>query len=165
MLMNTWIIISTVEFIAVVALVVLIIIRSNKQHPQKESEKMTPSIERPNWVRALHGKVCNQWLTQFSEISYPITTEEKAELFALLWNVASVSIDCLMVDCGDENRLQRHQDSVLYLTGETDNWENLKEFHRDPSTVPYQVIAIYDILKELGYNGKAVAFGYQLILD
>lgn len=164
MSMNIWIVASIAELIVIICLVVVFLMRWRKVVTDK-SEDCKSNALRSNWTKALHDRFCEQWLTQFSKVSYPISSEDRVKVLTLIWNVASISIDCLMVNSNDVNQLQRHRDSVLYLTGETDHWGNLKEFHYDPSTVPYQVIAIYDILKELGYKGTIVAFGYQLIFD
>lgn len=162
--MNTWIIISIAELIIIVVIAASLLVKYHKCLSTK-SKEVQPVKVQVNWPASLHDRFCKQWLTQFSEISYPINPEDKARILALIWNVASISIDCLMVSSDDANQLQRHRDSVLFLNGETEEWENLKVFHRDPSTVPYKVIAIYDVLKESGYKGKVVAFGYKLIID
>lgn len=162
--MNTWIIISTAELMTIVVAAVVLLVKSHKRHSNK-SEDLTPVCVQTNWQKSFHDRFCEQWLSLFSEISYPINAEDKAKMLALIWNVASISIDCLMVSSDDANQLQRHRDSILFLTGESERWENLKVFHRDPSTVPYQVIAVYDVLKESGYKGRIVAFGYKLIID
>lgn len=162
--MNAWIIISIAELITIVMIAAVLLVKNHKR-PSKKSVELKPIKVQANWPESLHDRFCKQWISQFSEISYPINAEDKARMLALIWNIASISIDCLMVCSDDANLLQRHRDSVLFLTGESERWGNLKVFHRDPSTVPYQVIAVYDVLKESGYKGGVVAFGYQLIID
>ena len=160
--MTFFIIISAVELLLILCLGALLYKAKKKITIQDTIKDEMPN---PTWSTALHDKCCDKWITVFSGMKYPIAEEEKAQIVSLLWEISSTTIDCLMYNSNDTNLLQRHRDSVAFLTGETSKWENLKEFRRDPSTVPCQAIAIYDILKELGVKGEFVAFGYKMILD
>lgn len=112
--MNTWIIISIAELIIIVVIVASLLVKYHKCLSTK-SKEVQPVKVQVNWSTSLHDRFCKQWLTQFSEISYPINPEDKARMLALIWNVASISIDCLMVCSDDANQLQRHRDSVLFF--------------------------------------------------
>lgn len=161
--MNLFIFSSIIELVVIIFLAFLLFSKFHRKELGADAKKGETVLSVLS--SSMHAKYCDEWMSLFSEIKYPIDNEDKAKIISLLWNVASISIDCLMVDNNDQNLLQRHRDSTAFLTGETSKWENLKAFHRDPSTVPCQVIAIYDILKEIGYKGVIIAFGYKLVFD
>lgn len=151
-------VIAVLEFAILLGCLIMLYKKSvHKSETITKEEAFTDDVR-----TALYDKFCQEWLRVFSKTEYPINLENKSEILSLLWNLSSTTIDCLMLEMNDPNLLQRHRDSVSCLTGKTDNWRNLKEFHRDPSTVPCQVIAIYDILKEADYKGEIVAFGYKI---
>lgn len=163
--MNTVYLISVISIIEFVALITLSIILLNKRK-KKNDEVALEQIEEQHsgWAMALHNKYSHQWMDVFSNLNYPLDDISRRNILVLLWEISSKTIDCLMLEHNDPNLLQRHRDSVEFLIGESDQWNNLKEFHRDPSTVPHQVIAIYDILKEIDFKGEVVAFGYKITI-
>lgn len=161
-IVHVLIIMVIVEFIT---LITLILILYQKKQFTDVDEKEKAIKKKQEWIIALHDKFCRKWIDYFSESKYPLDEVSKGKIIALMWEISSTSIDCLMLESEDPNLLQRHQDSVAYLIGKSTQWNNLKEFHRDPTTVPNQVIAIYDILKENHFKGQLAAFGYKLVLD
>lgn len=164
--MNTIYIISIIAVIELIVIAVMFIFlcRKRKDDMHKIGE-VNLSEDKVQWVKALHDLYCNKWTHIFSTAEFPLDDNKKSEIIALLWNVASTSIDCLMKETNDTNLLQRNRDAVDYLVGNTTQWKNLKIFNRDPSTVPNQVIAVYDILKENNFKGEVVAFGYKLTIE
>lgn len=163
--MNTLLLIVLVVICFIVIIILSLIIISTKKRIQNLCAKIDSSEQSKEIYQSLYERYYDVWNTVFQNVKYPIDNTEKARIIALIWDISSVTIDYLAMKPDNANLLQRNRDSVNFLTRKTKAWANLKDFHRDPTTVPYQVIAMYDILKEVGYKGEIIAFGYKIDIE
>ena len=157
-----WMILAAIQLIVILLCLLLLLRRHKSASILKKPSDNSQSEEVGLVLYQFFGK---KWDEFFSHISYPITDAEKRDIIELLWSVASTTIDCLMVANNDPNILKRHRDTYNYVKGDSDEVKNLKQFYHDPTTVPHQVIAVYDIMKELGFHGTIIAFGYRLNIE
>lgn len=156
-----WVVLSAIELILLLLCLLLFI----KRHRAASLLKPSDDNHAEDVELILYQRFGKKWEDVFSHISYPITEDEKQEIVALVWLIASATIDCLVVSNDSPNILRRNRDMYNYLKGDSDEVQNLKPFYHDPSTVPHQVIAVYDIMKELGFKGTIIAFGYRLKIE
>lgn len=157
-----WIILAAIELV-VILLCLLLLLRQHKSagiHKKPSDKNQSEEVG-----LVLYQYFGKKWDEVFSHVSYPITDAEKKEIVSLVWSVASITLDCLAVSNNSPNILKRNKDVFNYVRGDSDEVKNLKQFYHDPTTVPHQVIAIYDIMKELGFHGTIIAFGYRLNIE
>ena len=151
--------------IAIIVVLLLFLLFFLKQRRATIILKPTDDNHAENVGLILYHHFGKTWEEVFTHISYPVTEAEKQKIVALVWSVASATMDCLIVSNDSPNILRRNRDMYNYVKGDSNEVKNLKPFYHDPSTVPHQVIAVYDIMKELGFKGTIIAFGYRLNIE
>lgn len=160
-MLSFWPICAAMEFVAIVILSIFCVrLYNNKKKYKQNGVKKDTCCE-----QLLYQHFGEKWNDIFTRVNYPITEEEKREILELIWSVSSTTIDYLMVANSDPNCLKRNKDVYDYLTGSTNEIRHLKTYYHDPTTVPCQVMAVYDILKEIGYKGSIIAFGYRINIE
>jgi len=127
-----------------------------------------PSV-RQQWSKAMYSIYADRWNEVFENIKYPIEETSKSEISVLCWDIASKTMDYLLVENDDPNVLERNRKSVdAILSGKKLSDLELKEFFEDPSTVPTKVIGVHDALcsqltKEQCFSTQV--FGYLVELS
>lgn len=143
--------------------------------PQKEGNKEIGMIvenefEKDNineaWCKAMYERFGEKWNTFFDGITYPADKSSRAEFVAIIWEIASLTMDYLLTENNDPSVLRRNKEMTKAII-KREKIENLdlKDFYNDPSTVPAKVIMIYDILSQMIASKQSfdlVAFGHQL---
>lgn len=134
------------------------------KEPTASSE---PSVSQ-QWSKAMYRAYANRWNEVFENIKHPIEETSKSEISVLCWDIASKTMDYLLVENDDPNVLERNRSSVDAVLSEKKLVDqNLKEYFDDPSTVPAKVIGVHDALssqlvKEQNYSTQI--FGYYVEL-
>ena len=122
-----------------------------------------PSI-RKEWSKLMYEEYSDRWNELFEKIKYPIEEGTKSEICLLCWEIASKTMDYLLVDNDDQNVLERNKQSVdAVLMNRKIYEQELKEFFVDPSTVPAKVIGVYETLVSMLTKGQKYStqiFGY-----
>lgn len=127
-----------------------------------------PSV-RQQWSKAMYRAYADRWNEVFENIKHPIEETSKSEINVLCWEIASKTMDYLLVENEDPNMLERNRKSVdAVLSGKKLSELELKEFFDDPSTVPAKVIGVHDVLssqltKEQSFSTQV--FGYLVELS
>ena len=127
-----------------------------------------PSV-RQQWSKAMYRIYADRWNEVFENIKHPIEETSKSEISVLCWDIASKTIDYLLVENNDPNVLERNRNSVdAILSGKKLSDLELKEYFDDPSTVPAKVIGVHDALcsqltKEQCFSTQV--FGYLVELS
>ena len=138
---------------------------------QAETNKVEyPVIDSPRaeneWSKAMYVRYADRWNKLFENITYPVDKATKGEIMILCWEIASVTIDMLMVEGKDPNMLQRHKNSInIILEGKSWEEADLETFYDDPTTIPSKVLAVYNILKSQAGAKQTIqtpAFGYLI---
>ncbi len=127
-----------------------------------------PSV-RKQWSKAMYRVYVDRWNEVFENIKHPIEETSKSEIMVLCWDIASKTMDYLLVENDDPNVLERNRNSVdAVLSGKKISELNLKEFFDDPSTVPAKVIGVHDALSSQLTKGQCFStqvFGYLVELS
>lgn len=142
-----------------------LLIQQEKVEPVVDS---IPSIAQ-QWSIAMYKKYTSRWNDVIESIKYPIEDKSKAEISLLCWEIASQTMDYLLVDNDDQNVLERNRSSVeAVLSNKNISDRDLKEYFDDPSTIPTKVIGVHDFLssqlaKDQSYSTQI--FGYLVKLS
>ena len=110
-----------------------------------------------------------RWNEVFDNIKHPIEESSISEINVLCWDIASKTMDYLLVENDDPNVLERNRNSVDAVVSEKKLSDlELKEYFDDPSTVPAKVIGVHDVLssqltKEQKFSTQV--FGYLVELS
>lgn len=134
------------------------------------NKEIPPSIEpiknENEWANAMYARYADRWNTLFENIAYPVDKATKGEIISLCWEIASVTMDMLMVEGNDPNTLQRHRHSIdIIIKGKSWTEADLEMFYDDPTTIPTKVLAVYNILKTNAGAKQVIhtpAFGYLI---
>ena len=124
---------------------------------------------RQQWSKAMYRAYSDRWNQVFENIKHPIEETSKSEISVLCWDIASKTMDYLLVENDDPNVLERNRNSVdAVLSGRKLTDLELKEYFDDPSTVPAKVIGVHDALssqltKEQCFSTQV--FGYLVELS
>ena len=127
-----------------------------------------PSV-RQQWSKAMYRAYADRWNEVFEKIKHPIEETSKSEINVLCWEIASKTMDYLLVENDDPNVLERNRNCVdAVLSGKKLSDLELKEYFDDPSTVPAKVIGVHDVLssqltKEQHFSTQV--FGYLVELS
>lgn len=136
--------------------------------PFKEVVNNTDNSVQSKWSKAMYSRFAERWSDLFESIQYPAEPATKAEISVLSWEIASATMDYLMVDNDDQNTLGRHRNSVqAIIEGKKYADMELKEFYEDPSTVPACAITVNDTLKVNLQDNQSFpiqAFGHYIEL-
>lgn len=131
----------------------------DEDKPIHEAEKCLEH----QWSIGMYQRFNDKWDELFNNLKRPLTPEAKGQISVLLWEISSQTINFLKESNSDLNKVRYHADGVRMIT------ENLpvddikfEKFYKDPTTVPVNVIAIYEWLEEQGVTIDTTAFGYQL---
>ena len=140
--------------------------------PAEEAKEPTmasePSVPQ-QWSKAMHRAYADRWNEVFEKIKHPIEETSKSEINVLCWEIASKTMDYLLVENDDPNVLERNRSCVdAVLSGKKLSDLELKEYFDDPSTVPAKVIGVHDVLssqltKEQHFSTQV--FGYLVELS
>ena len=140
--------------------------------PAEEAKEQTMASEpsvRQQWSKAMYRAYADRWNEVFEKIKHPIEETSKSEINVLCWEIASKTIDYLLVENDDPNVLERNRNCVdAVLSGKKLSDLELKEYFDDPSTVPAKVIGVHDVLssqltKEQHFSTQV--FGYLVELS
>ena len=140
--------------------------------PVEQVQEATVSSEllvEQQWSKAMYKAYSERWNEVFDNIKYPIEETSMSEIIVLCWDIASKTMDYLLVENDDPNVLERNRNSVDALVSEKklSDWE-LKEYFDDPSTVPAKVIGVHDVLSSQLTKGQKFStqvFGYLVELS
>ena len=117
----------------------------------------------------MYRAYADRWNEVFEKIKHPIEETSKSEINVLCWEIASKTMDYLLVENDDPNVLERNRNCVdAVLSGKKLSDLELKEYFDDPSTVPAKVIGVHDVLssqltKEQKFSTQV--FGYLVELS
>lgn len=148
------------------ASVVVLLFVLNKRN--KEIIKLNNVINSQNntiiveWTKSMYESYMDKWNNMFEEMDYPIDSWTEKKIGGLLWNIASKTIDYLVVINHSPNKLQRHVNSVNDVIKKNRNNTDATTFHKDITTVPVKAVAIYDWLNKYCEKDNYMAFGYEL---
>lgn len=140
--------------------------------PDEQVKESTVSSEpsvKQQWSKAMYKAYADRWYEVFENIKHPIEKTSKSEICVLCWDIASKTMDYLIVENNDPNVLERNKNSVNAVLTEKGLYElELKEYFDDPSTVPAKVIGVHDTLssqltKEQSFSTQV--FGYLVELS
>lgn len=135
----------------------------------KETDISPETSVRQQWSKAMYRAYADRWNEVFENIKYPIEETSKSEISVLCWDIASRTMDYLLVENDDPNVLERNRNGVdAILSGKKLSELELKEYFDDPSTVPAKVIGVHDALssqltKEQCFSTQV--FGYLVKLS
>ena len=122
--------------------------------------------EAEQWSKAMYKRFSERWQVLFDSIEYPADKASKAEISVLSWELASLTMDYLMMVNESPNLLERHKESVSSVINEFKYQEmGLKTFYEDPTTVPAKVLAVYNTLAPqvaARQTFETMAFGYYV---
>lgn len=137
------------------------LVSNEDEKPVHETEKCLEQ----RWSMAMYQRYNGEWDELFNHLKRPLTPETKGQISALLWEISSQTINFLKESNSDLNKVSFNTDGVRMIT---DNLSvddiKLEKFYKDPTTVPVNVIAVYEWLEEQGVKADTTAFGYQLKL-
>ena len=138
----------------------------------EQVQEATVSSERTieqQWSKAMYKVYSERWNEVFDNIKHPIEDISISEINVLCWDIASKTMDYLLVENDDPNVLERNRNSVdAVVSGKKLSELELKEYFADPSTVPAKVIGVHDVLssrltKEQHFSTQV--FGYFVNLS
>ena len=114
----------------------------------KESVEDNPNNEiARKWSDAMYNRFAEKWQNLYDHIGYPIDKASKAEISVMSWEIASLTMDYIMLVNESPNLLERHKASVDSIINNKNYQEmGLKTFYEDPTTVPAKVLAVYNTL-------------------
>ena len=99
------------------------------------------------WNTAMYHRFNERWTNLFDKVDYPADKSVKAEISVLSWEIASLTMDYLMLTNNSPNLLERNKESVKSIIEGRDYQEMaLKQFYEDPTTIPAKVLAVYNTL-------------------
>ena len=131
----------------------------------KEEDKEN-DLER--WSNAMYNRFSERWQNLYDHIEYPADKASKAEISVLSWEIASLTMDYLMMVNNSPNLLERHKESVSYVINELKYQDmGLKTFYEDPTTVPAKVLAVYNTLDSqlaARQSFETNIFGYYVVI-
>lgn len=125
-----------------------------------EKEIIFP-LSKDAWTTKIYESYYKEWSHIFENIKYPSTEKDMSDISLLVWEIASRTMDYIPVVHNDINTLERNKISVDKIIGELSK-EPLEEYIKDPTTVPYKVIAIAEWLKQNKVQKSVSAFGYNI---
>ena len=83
--------------------------------PAEEAKEPTmasePSVPQ-QWSKAMHRAYADRWNEVFEKIKHPIEETSKSEINVLCWEIASKTMDYLLVENDDPNVLERNRNCV-----------------------------------------------------
>lgn len=135
---------------------------------QEATMSAEPTVEQ-KWSKAMYKAYSERWNEVFDNIKHPIEESSISEINVLSWDIASKTMDYLLVENDDPNVLERNRNSVnAVVSGKKLSDLELKEYFDDPSTVPAKVIGVHDVLssqltKEQKFSTQV--FGYLVELS
>lgn len=134
-----------------------------------EPDVSTDSSVRQQWSKAMYRAYADRWNEVFENIKYPIEETAKSEIGVLCWDIASKTMDYLLVENDDPNVLERNRNGVdAVISGKKLSEMELKEYFDDPSTVPAKVIGVHDALSSQLTKDQCFStqvFGYLVKLS
>lgn len=120
------------------------------------------------WDRAMYDRFYERWQNLYDHVEYPADKATKAEISVLSWEIASLTMDYLMMVNNSPNLLERHKESVNSVINELKYQDmGLKPFFEDPTTVPGKVLAVYNTLAPqlaARQSFETNIFGYDVII-
>lgn len=140
------------------------------QHNSDIVERTVSESTRNNlnkeWCTAMYERYGTRWHTYFDGITYPADKASRAELVAMAWEIASITMDYILTENNDPALLKANKDMTKVITNK-DSFDklDLKEFYNDPSTVPAKVIVVYDVLSQMLASKQTldvIAFGHLI---
>ena len=135
----------------------------------KETDISPETSVRQQWSKAMYRAYTDRWNEVFENIKYPIEETSKSEICVLCWDIASRTMDYLLVENDDPNVLERNRNGVdAVLSGKKLSELELKEYFDDPSTVPAKVIGVHDTLSSQFTKEQCLStqvFGYLVKLS
>ncbi len=135
------------------------------QIPKQNFEDFASS----DWSAAMYVRFSDRWNDLFNNIQFPLQDGKKSEINVLCWEIASLTMDYLLVKNNDVNVLERNKYSVdSIIRGLKTKELDLKEFFEDPTTVPAKVLAVYNTLcSDMVQDQKFTTqiFGYLVDLE
>lgn len=121
------------------------------------------------WSVGMYVRFAERWNDLFNNIQYPLQEGKKSEISILCWEIASLTMDYLLVHNKDTNVLERNKYSVeSVIKGIKTKELDLKEFFEDPTTVPAKVLAVYNTLcQDIASDQKFTTqiFGYLVDIE
>lgn len=134
-------------------------VATKEDQPTHETEKCLEQ----QWSIGMYQRYNDKWDELFNHLKRPLTPEAKGQISVLLWEISSQTINFLKESNSDLNKVLYHADGVRMITENLPVDDiKLEKFYKDPTTVPVNVIAIYEWLEEQGVSVDTTAFGYQL---
>lgn len=138
----------------------------------------TPTVAEPEarqesvhekWAKAMYERFGDSWVSLFSNATYPADKSTRAEIFVKLWEIASLTMDYLLVVNDDPNVLKRNKEMTNAIVEGLDLMKDveLKEFFQDPTSVQQKALIVYDLLSSQLASKQTFdvsAFGYKLEL-
>lgn len=148
---------------------------TGQQHPVSHNiSNIAENTEKENaqnnfnkeWCSAMYERFGNRWHSYFDSITYPADKASRAELVAMSWEIASITMDYVLTENEDPALLRTNKEMTKVIANR-DSFDklDLKEFYNDPSTVPAKVIVVYDVLSQMVASKQSldvVAFGHIL---
>jgi hypothetical protein len=136
---------------------------------EKKSDISPDSSIKQKWSKSMYMAYADRWNEVFENIKYPIEETAKSEIGVLCWDIASKTMDYLLVENDDPNVLERNRNGVDAVLSEKKLSEmELKEYFDDPSTVPAKVIGVHDALSSQLTKDQCFStqvFGYLVKLS
>lgn len=146
--------------------------QNEESEPKQEVQVVNQAPEdivSSEWSAGMYARFAEHWNDLFNNIQFPLQTGKKAEINVLCWEIASLTMDFLLVHNKDANVLERNKHSVdSVIKGIKVKDLDLKEFFEDPTTVPAKVLAVYNSLcPDLTPDQKFTTqiFGYLVDLE
>lgn len=135
---------------------------------EKSNELLLNRIE-PKWSKAMYELYSKQWNDFFDNIGIEIENTQRTEFLLLLWNIASQTMDFLIVANNDPNTL-RINDNITNAIIEGKNVSEVehKTFYEDPNTTEKKALAVFNFFKSQVTDEQEIqisAFGYDIQID
>lgn len=135
----------------------------------KECVEDNPNNEiAKKWSNSMYNRFAERWQNLYDHIGYPTEKASKAEISIISWEIASLTMDYLMLVNDSPNLLERHKASVDSIVSNKNYQEmGLKPFYEDPTTVPAKVLAVYNTLSPqmaARQSFETNIFGYYVII-
>jgi hypothetical protein len=135
----------------------------------KESVDDNPNNEiAKKWSNSMYNRFAERWQNLYDHIGYPTEKASKAEISVMSWEIASLTMDYLMLANDSPNLLERHKASVNSIINNKNYQEmGLKAFYEDPTTVPAKVLPVYNTLSPqmaARQSFETNIFGYYVVI-
>lgn len=135
---------------------------------ERVNELLLNRIE-PKWSKAMYELYSKQWNDFFDNIGIEIGDMQKAEFLLLLWNIASQTMDFLVVANNDPNTLRINENITnAIIDGKSLSEVEHKSFFEDPNTVEKKALAVFNYFKSLVADDQEIrisAFGYNIQIN